>query len=236
MQKKHTSRLVTAAAAVVASGLFAQATVRGDIKISEIHVDASGDNPPQDFIELRSTTGGVESVNGLTLLLLEGDSGGAGGGSGVIDQILTFPGFSTNASGLFLRHSITVPVQPALPTDPTWVQDLRTSPWGHENAAITYLLVSGYTGGGIGTDLDTNNDGVLDLTPWTSVADSVGVVDGDVSADRVYGAAMGGRTSTTPSLAPTSLTALLSEASCGPRTARFTAPVSPRSTPAASGR
>jgi len=48
----------------------------------------------------------------------------------------------------------------------------------------TYLLVTGYTGtdtfqtrapnaGAGGQDLDTNDDGVLDITPWTAIVDSV---------------------------------------------------------------
>lgn len=46
------------------------------------------------------------------------------------------------------------------------------------NGTMTLLLVEGYSGT-VDTDLDTNDDGVLDLVPWTSVIDSVGVGDGD---------------------------------------------------------
>ena len=47
-----------------------------------------------------------------------------------------------------------------------------------ENSSITLLLVKGFTGSD-GDDLDTDNDGVLDVTPWESIADSVAVSDGD---------------------------------------------------------
>jgi hypothetical protein len=69
-------------------------------------------------------------------------------------------------------------------------------PWGYQASGLaadtqletpdnqTYLLVTGYTGtdtfqtrapnaGSGGQDLDTNDDGVLDLTPWTAIVDSV---------------------------------------------------------------
>jgi hypothetical protein len=53
-----------------------------------------------------------------------------------------------------------------------------------ENGTLTLLLVEGFSGS-VGNDLDTNNDGVLDTTPWTRVVDSVGVTDGGGS-DRSY--------------------------------------------------
>jgi hypothetical protein len=53
-----------------------------------------------------------------------------------------------------------------------------------ENGSITLLLVKSFTGAA-GTDLDTNDDGTLDVTPWASVVDSVAVNDGG-SSDRSY--------------------------------------------------
>ncbi len=57
-----------------------------------------------------------------------------------------------------------------------------------ENPAFTAFLVSGFTGA-TGNDLDTNNDGVLDLTPWTAIEDSLNVPDGGSigSGDFFYG-------------------------------------------------
>lgn len=46
-----------------------------------------------------------------------------------------------------------------------------------ENGSVTLLLVEGFAGG-VGTDLDTNDDGTLDLTPWTALIDAVAVNDG----------------------------------------------------------
>ena len=55
-----------------------------------------------------------------------------------------------------------------------------------DNGTKTLLLVTGFTGT-LGLDLDTNNDGTLDTTPWTSIADDVAVDDG-YSGDIVYSA------------------------------------------------
>jgi len=52
------------------------------------------------------------------------------------------------------------------------------------NGTMTLLLVEGFSGT-VDTDLDTNDDGVLDTTPWTTVVDSVAVTDGD-TGDLTY--------------------------------------------------
>ena len=54
-----------------------------------------------------------------------------------------------------------------------------------ENGTITLLLVRDFTGA-VGTDLDTDNDGTLDVTPWDAVVDAVAVNDGGVG-DLTYG-------------------------------------------------
>lgn len=53
-----------------------------------------------------------------------------------------------------------------------------------ENGTVTLLLVEGFSGSA-GNDLDTNNDGTLDVTPWTAVVDTIAVTDGG-SSDHAY--------------------------------------------------
>jgi len=55
-----------------------------------------------------------------------------------------------------------------------------------ENGTITILLVEGFTGSS-GQDLDTDNDGSFDVTPWTRIVDDVAVSDGG-SSDITYSA------------------------------------------------
>jgi predicted extracellular nuclease len=56
-----------------------------------------------------------------------------------------------------------------------------------ENGTLTLLLVKDFTGSA-GADLDTNDDGVLDVTPWSEITDAVAISDGGAT-DRTYGGA-----------------------------------------------
>ena len=40
---------------------------------------------------------------------------------------------------------------------------------------VTHMLVDGFTGAD-GDDLDTNDDGVLDIEPWTSVVSKIALI------------------------------------------------------------
>jgi uncharacterized repeat protein (TIGR01451 family) len=53
-----------------------------------------------------------------------------------------------------------------------------------ENGTLTLLLVQGFSGA-LGQDLDLDDDGLLDVFPWTEVVDGVAVTDGDIG-DHVY--------------------------------------------------
>ncbi len=55
-----------------------------------------------------------------------------------------------------------------------------------ENGTVTLLLVYNFTGN-VGDDLDTDNDGTFDTTPWLMVFDDIAVSDGG-SSDRTYAA------------------------------------------------
>jgi len=54
-----------------------------------------------------------------------------------------------------------------------------------QNGTLTLLLVEGFTGAP-GDDLDTDNDGTMDVTPWAAVVDAVAVNDGG-AGDLTYG-------------------------------------------------
>jgi hypothetical protein len=61
-----------------------------------------------------------------------------------------------------------------------------------ENPSFTAVLVDGFTGS-IGDALDTNSDGALDLNPWNSVLDAIGVPDSVSDQSWIYGAQLGGQ-------------------------------------------
>lgn len=88
--------------------------------------------------------------SGLAILEIEGD---AGGNPGTVDSVVV-PG-TTDGDG-------------------RWVSIFLTDEF--EDSAMTLLLVSGFSGS-LGQDLDTDDDGAFDFTPWTAVLDEVGVQD-----------------------------------------------------------
>ena len=76
-------------------------------------------------------------------------------------------------SGDRFRGTTAMPAPFTVTTDGNgyWIDDEDV-----ENGTVTFLLVEDFTAS-TGTDLDTNNDGVLDLTPWTRIVDDIAVTD-----------------------------------------------------------
>ena len=93
---------------------------------------------------------------------------GEGAGIGVVDEVMAVG--TTDANGFWLGN---------LPANAL------------ENGTLTLLLVEGFTGA-LSDDLDTNNDGSFDITPWLVIADAVAVNDGS-AGDVTFG---------TPALGP----------------------------------
>jgi predicted extracellular nuclease len=128
--------------------------------------------PPPVINEFSASTAGTDveyveilgaadtDLSAYAVLEIEGDSGSA---AGTIDEVVNLG--ATNAEGRLLV---------SLPAGAL------------ENGTITLLLVEGFTGV-LGADLDENNDGAFDVTPWSSIVDAVAVNDGG-AADLTYAA------------------------------------------------
>jgi predicted extracellular nuclease len=111
-----------------------------------------------EYVEVKAAPNA--DLSALYLLQIEGDSGVS---AGTVDSVLRVG--TTDAAGL-------------------WLGAVAANTF--ENGTVTLLLVSDWTGT-IGTDLDTDNDGLFDATPWTAILDSVAVNDGG-AGDLTYGA------------------------------------------------
>ncbi len=148
----------------LASGpLFAQ------VSISEIRIDQpGGDN--DEYFELAGT-GGAD-LSALTYVVI----GDGTGGSGVIEAAVGLSGWSIPGSGFFVAAESTFGLGAA---------DLTTSLNFENSDNVTHLLVSDFLGSS-GDDLDTNDDGILDSTPWSSLADCIGLVETAGSGDLIY--------------------------------------------------
>ncbi|HLA98464.1 MAG TPA: lamin tail domain-containing protein, partial [Anaerolineales bacterium] len=109
-----------------------------------------------EYVEIFGTPNTGYST--YTVLEIEGD----GSGAGVVDEVISLG--TTDANGFFLVN---------LPANAL------------ENGTISLLLVLNFTGA-LNDDLDTNNDGVFDVTPWDLIVDSVAVNDG-TAGDNTYG-------------------------------------------------
>ncbi|MFO0830616.1 MAG: hypothetical protein U0637_02110 [Phycisphaerales bacterium] len=153
--------------------LFASAA-GAQVQFNEVLVNPPGSDNGNEFIELRSAAPGYD-MTGLTVVIIEGDCG-AGCVAGTIDYALSLDGKSTGTNSLFLWRDASSTLPPSLdPATNVYVQDFSPD---IENGSYTWLIVRGFSGT-IGQDLDTNNDGTLDATPWISVIDALGYKDGN---------------------------------------------------------
>ena len=175
---KHTSHCLLGMATTVALGSLAQA----QITISEIFYNPPSSDNTQEYIELAGPAGA--SLDGLTFLVIEGDTTGAG----VVDQVLSLDGQTIGSNGIFLWRDDALVLLP----DPTssgatiFVQDFSPD---IENGVNTFVLISG-TPPALGSDLDTDNDGVIDVAIDFTVLDAVGVFD-NTGLDFVYNTQLG---------------------------------------------
>ena len=158
---KHRNLAALAAVALLAALIPATALAAGSgTTINEIRIDQDGtDN--DEYFEL--TGEGGSSLDGLTYLVI----GDGTGGSGVIEAVVDLTGQTLDGGGFFVT---------AEPTFTLGTADLTTN-LNFENADnVTHLLVDGFTGAN-GDDLDTNDDGTLDVTPWTELVDLIALIE-----------------------------------------------------------
>lgn len=138
------------------------------ISINEIRIDQPGaDN--DEYFELAGTSG--TPLDTLTYLVI-GDNPVSG--SGVIEAIVSLANQFIPDDGYFLAVESTfgtldTPFAAAMP-------DLTTALNFENSDNVTHLLVEGFFGS-MGEDLDTDDDGMLDLVPWTTIVDGVALLE-----------------------------------------------------------
>ena len=130
------------------------------VQISEIRINQP-DADNDEYFELSGTPS--ESISGLTYLVI----GDGTGGSGVIEHVTPLTGTLPNDGFLVVAKS----------TFTLSTADVTTTLNFENGDNVTHLLVSGFTGSD-GQDLDTDDDGNLDITPWTALLDSVAILGG----------------------------------------------------------
>ena len=133
------------------------------IKISEIRIDQPGLDL-DEYIEVKGAPG--TSLDGVTVLVV----GDGAGGCGSLEVAVPLGGTSIGGNGVSLVNTETFMLA-------TSGSVRRFSFENSDN--LTFFLVFGFMGES-GMDLDTDDDGVLDVTPWTSLIDSVSLIETDV--------------------------------------------------------
>jgi hypothetical protein len=151
------------------------------VRINEIRTDQNGVDD-DEYFELAGPSG--EPLNDLTYLVI----GDGPGGSGVIEEAQGLTGESIPPDGFFLAVEGTFTIGGGQAS-----ADLNTGVNGlnfENDDNVTHLLVRDFTGMD-GQDLDTNDDGVLDILPWSEVVDSIALVlspNPPVGTEFTYGA------------------------------------------------
>ena len=159
-------------------GVANQTCVPQGIIINEIRIDQPGADA-DEYFELKGGAG--QSLDGYTYIVI-GDGSTAATRNGVIEFVYPLTGKTLGADGLatFAQYNTlpnaggtvdyniagTVGQNGTLPQSGGFLEN---------NDNVTHMLVQGFTGT-LNQDLDTNEDGVLDVTPWASIADAVALV------------------------------------------------------------
>ncbi len=142
----------------------------GDVAINEYRVAVDGPEAGNNFVELKTDPG--KSLTGLTLIAISGEID-----TGEISLAYSLDGAVADENGFLLISDGTVGTEEA--------GDVTIPGLDIFGSPKTFMVVDGFTGS-VGDDLDTNDDGTLDTTPFTSILDSVAFVDGDANPDTSY--------------------------------------------------
>jgi len=143
--------------------------INADVVMNETRLNQPGADD-DEYVELVGDPGA--SLDGLTLIVI-----GDGATVGVIEEAVSLDGMAITASGRFLIGE---------PTLTLATPDLAITLNFESSDQTTHLLVSGFTGL-LEDDLDTDDNGVLDVEPWDAIVDCVAFVGEDPAAgDPVY--------------------------------------------------
>jgi len=138
-------------------------SLQAQIRINEIRIDQPGTDV-SEYIELSGPANA--SLNNLSIIVI-GD-GNTSSPSGIIEEVIPLAGSQIPADGYFLVAESSFSLGGMV--------NLTFSLNFENGDNLTFLLVNGFSGME-GDDLDTNDDGTLESTPWTSIVDGVAMIE-----------------------------------------------------------
>ena len=143
------------------------------IRINEALINPSDLDDSREFVELIRLTSN-ETLSNVWLLELETD---ATTGRGIVDMALNLGAASFGSNDLLLiGDNYTTSIPYSVPNATALFNLNRPGFPSIENSA-NLLLVYDFTGS-VGMDYDSDDDGILDSTPWVTVIDAVSLVAG----------------------------------------------------------
>ena len=170
---------VTATGTLTACGGSLPETYLNEARFDEVTASTTDAN---EYIEIVGTPGA--SLDALTVIIL-GDASVTVGGvttnlkSGAIETVVPLTGQVVGPTGFFVITLKTVSSTGVVTQDGIALDypgDLQVATLNMENDDnLTVMLVEGFTGL-LNTDLDTDDNGTLETTPWTSLKDAISIV------------------------------------------------------------
>jgi hypothetical protein len=140
-----------------------------DLAVNEIRTDQPGADY-DEYFELSGAPGTY--LDGMTYVVV----GDGSGGSGVIEEAIDLTGNVIPGSDYFVAAEGSFSLGTA---------DLTVNLNFENSDNVTHMLVRDFTGH-IGMDIDTDDDGFLDIEPWSEMIDSVALIETPGGGDRVY--------------------------------------------------
>jgi len=141
--------------------------------LNEIRTDQVSDDV-DEYFELAGDPG--ESLSGYWYVVI-GD--GESFDSGVVEMAFDLSGLAIGADGF-----LSVGEDGAIPCGE--IDEVSAGSLNFENSDnVTHMLVAGFTGALL-DDLDTDDDGVLDVEPWIDVTDCIALIETPLSGEHVY--------------------------------------------------
>jgi hypothetical protein len=137
-----------------------------DVQISELRVD----QPSTDGDEYLEISGASGTSLDHVWIVVVGDGSTA---SGTIELAIPMGGQAIASDGVSLTARASLTLGSA-----DYTVRGNNNGFFENSDNLTFLLVYGFTGM-VGDDLDTDDDGGLDSTPWTSIIDSVAIIESE---------------------------------------------------------
>ncbi len=150
--------------AAISCGSTTSVCDRGAVYFNEIRIDQSSTDT-DEYIEIGGAPG--TALTDLTIIVI-GDGGTTL--SGTVEQAFSLAAATIPEDGTLLIGNT------GMTLGTPDVSSGVASNWLENSDNLTFFLVSGSTAA-VATDLDTNDDGVLDSTPWTAIVDEVALVE-----------------------------------------------------------